>query len=319
MRRPNRQVGYLSRIFLFTVHCSLFTLLSCSFEITASRYALVYGAADYPGTVNDLGVTDDDARDMAAALDEAGWVVYRTREPTMDKQDILDDIAELAAAVDTNSSVLVYFSGHGTIYSGESSILPTDSVVYSGPPDILANYSLDVDLLISPSTLLSALDALPCRNRILILDTCYSGGFVTDTGTLDAAPQNYGVYDDGTGGSALLAALGSYSELLAAAFESYDPYTPMVVTAAGSEELSYESGAYGNGVFTYYFLKAASAGDLDGNGYVTLQEAYRYARAGVDKYWNEFVWDDEYFYNDTGMYADYLPRISGNARDVVIF
>ncbi len=310
MTRPHRPGRRLFRILLFTVYCPLSTLFSCSLEITATRYALVYGAADYPGTAQDLSYTDADASDMRDALTTAGWEV-RSAIPdgTVTKSQILTDIASLIGEVDPDSSVLVYFSGHGTIYNGEAAISPTDSVVYSGPPDILANYSIDTDLLISPSTQLSALDALPCRNRILILDTCYSGGFVTDTGTLDAAPQNFGVYDDGTDGSAILAALGSYSDLLASAFDSYDPATPMVVTAAGSEELSYESGTYGNGVFTYFFLEAASRGDLDGNGFVTLQEAYRYARAGVEKYWNSVYIGS----------ADFLPRISGNARDVVIF
>ena len=89
------------------------------------------------------------------------------------------------------------------------------------------------------------------------------------------------------------------------------------MTAAGSEELSYESGTYGNGVFTYFFLEAASKGDLDGNGFVTLQEAYRYARERVDAHWNSLYY--MYYESETTIYADYLPRISGNARDVVIF
>ncbi len=302
MRRPKRPGRSLSRLLLFTVSCSLFTLISCSFEITATRYALVYGAADYPGVVNDLDGPDDDAQDMASALAEAGWIVVEMIQPTMDKATIQADIAALMGTVDPDSSVLVYFSGHGAAdLSGTTYIIPTDE-----DP-------------ISSTELLSWLDALPCRNRILILDTCYSGGFVTDTGTLDTSPQTYGVYDEGTGGSALLAALGSYSELLASAFQSYDPYTPFVVTAAGSEELSWESsfGGEENGVFTRYFVQAASSGDLDGNGVVTLQEAYRYAAEKVEAVWNSAYFN--YYESSTGTYADFLPRISGNARDVVIF
>lgn len=304
MTRPKRLRRRLFQILLFTVYCPLSTLLSCSFEITASRYALVYGAQDYdarpPSTTSDLAYTDDDARDFGSALSAVGWIVTIT-QPEISKQKILDDIAKLIDKVHGDSTVLVFFSGHGTIYNGNPYILPTDAVTSTGTA-VPANF-------LSPSELQAALDALPCRNRILILDTCYSGGFVTDTGTLDAAPQDFGIYDDGTDGSALLAAMGSYSDLLAAAFDSYDPATPMVVTAAGSEELSYESATYGNGVFTHFFLEAASRGDLDGDGFVTLQEAYRYARAGVEKYWNSVYIGS----------ADFLPRISGNARDVVIF
>ncbi|HSV57119.1 MAG TPA: caspase family protein [Magnetospirillaceae bacterium] len=291
MRRPNRQLRYLYRFFRSTVYCLLFTLLSCSFEIAVTRYALVYGASNYD-TADDLNYTDDDAREIADTLDAAGWVVYRIWEPTMTRQDIFNDISELAGRVNHDSSVLVYFAGHGSVdIHGTTYIIPTDENPISSPE------------------LLSWLDTLPCRNRILILDTCYSGGFVTDTGTLDAAPQDYGISDDGTGGSALLAALGSYSKLLASAFQSYDPRTPIVVTAAGSEELSWESSVYTNGVFTYFFLQSATKGDLDGNGLVTIQEAFRSAREGVERYWNSM---------NAGS-ADFLPRISGNARDVVIF
>ena len=306
MRRPKRPGRRLTRFLLFTICCPLFTLASCSFEITAARYALVYGAADYPGTANDLGYPDNDAQDMTAALSAGGWTIHAASYPAATRLQIAGDIADLAMLVDPDSTVLVYFSGHGSAdVSGTTYIIPTDE-----DP-------------ISPSELLSWLDALPCRNKILILDTCYSGGFVTDTGTLDSAPQNYGVYDDGTGGYPLLAALGSYSELLAYAFQSYDPATPMVVTAAGSQELSYESGTYGNGVFTYFFLEAAASGDLDGNGFVTLQEAYRYARAGVERYWNDVYYNYYSIDPDTMKRIspnwDFLPRISGNARDVVVF
>ena len=305
MTRPNQPGKRLFQILLFTVTCPLFTLSSCSFEITASRYALVYGAANYPGTANDLAYPDNDAQDMAAALSAAGWVIRETTQPTVDKAVIQADIAALVGVVDSDSSVLVYFSGHGDADVFGTYIIPTD------------------ENQISASELLSWLDALPCRNRILILDTCYSRGFVTDTGTLDAAPQDFGIYDDGTDGSAVLAALSSYSDLLAAAFQSYDPRTPMTVTAAGSEELSYETSSYGHGVFTYFFLEAASKGDLDGNGFVTLQEAYRYARAGVERYWNDVYYSYYSIDPDTEKRIspnwDFLPRISGNARDIVIF
>ncbi len=295
-------------------------LASCSAEITATRYALVYGAADYdeianPDDTNDLRFTGGDAQAISAELSAAGWSVTVTRQPTVDKQQILDDIAALVPLVQGDSSVLVYFSGHGAAYSGMAYIAPTDAINDAGDP-VEGN-------LISSSELLAALDALPCRNRVAVLDTCYSGGFVlaTDTGTLDGAPQNFGEYDDGTEKLALFAALGSYGRLLAAAFESYDPRTPIVVTAAGAEELSYESSSYGHGVFTYHFLEAAYEGDTDGNGHVTIQEAYRYARKKVEDTWNDLYY---YYYAVDGegnviSYVDYLPRISGNARDVVIF
>ena len=303
MRRCARRATPL----LLPVACLLWAVFSsCSVEITAARYALVYGAADYEDpAIKDLSFPDDDARDMATALQAAGWTVAASEQDgTVTRDQVLDGIAALGGTVDPDSSVLVYFSGHGTVDGdGNACIVPTDE-----------NY-------ISAPELLSALVALPCRNRVLILDTCYSGGFVTatDTGTVDSAPQNYGVYDDGTETLALFAALGSYASLLGDAFDTSYASRPIVVTAAGAQELSYET--EGNGLFTKYFLLAVSEGDTDGNGYVTIQEAYRYAQKMVGKYWN----DKYYSYYSVGEdgtvypFLDFLPRISGNARDIVIF
>lgn len=305
---------------LLPVVCLLWAVFtSCSVEITAARYALVYGAADYAGAGNDLGSPDDDARDMASALQAAGWTVAASElDGTVTRDQVLDGIAALGGTVDPDSSVLVYFSGHGTVDAdGNACIVPTDENHISAPE------------------LLSALDALPCRNRVVILDTCYSGGFVsaTDTGTLDSAPQNYGEgeYDDGTGTLPLFAALRNYASLLGDAFDTSYASRPIVVTAAGAQEFSWESLttkvldpdyplSEGNGVFTYYFLQAASYGDSNGDGHVTIQEAYRYARNMFDKYWNAYIQDPDFYdayYPD--YYDDFLPRISGNARDIVIF
>ena len=143
------------------------------------------------------------------------------------KAQILADIAALALpdVVDSDSSVLVFFSGHGAVdVDGITKIIPTRMRFRSRRPNSALNWT-PFPAATASSSWTPATRAASSRTRE----------------PWTRRPRTTGVYDDGTGGSALLAALGSYSELLAAAFESYDPYTPMVVTAAGSEELSWES------------------------------------------------------------------------------
>ncbi|HOX11904.1 MAG TPA: caspase family protein [Spirochaetia bacterium] len=308
MTRPKRSGKRLFQILLFTLTCPLFTLSSCSFEITATRYALVYGAQNYDNAT-DLNYTDDDAIFMKAALEAAGWSVIVIREPKVTRDQFLQDIMDLAnnPDVQSDSSILVYFSGHGTFDSdGNTYICPTDTT-FDGEGE--TEYSS----CISSGEILSALQAFSCRNKVAILDTCYSGGLVsvTNTGTTDAADPDY---TNGSSTSTLLATLKNYSTLFGDAFRTGSVSDPIVVTAAGSQEESLELSTYGHGVFTYFFLQAAEKGDLNGDGHVTIQEAFSYAKGKVETNFNTL---GEIYPTYSG--SEFLPRISGNARDIVIF
>jgi len=308
MTRPKRLRRRLFQILLFTVYCPLSTLLSCSFEITASRYALVYGAQNYDNAT-DLDYTDDDAISMKAALEAAGWSVVVIREPKVTRDQFLQDILDLAnnPDVESDSSILVYFSGHGTFDSdGNTYICPTDTT-FDGEGN--TEYSS----CISSGEILTALQAFSCRNKVVILDTCYSGGLVsaTEIGTIDAADPDF---TNGSSTSTLLATLENYSILLGDAFSTGSASDPIVVTAAGSQEESLELSMYGHGVFTYFFLQAAEKGDLNSDGHVTIQEAFSYAKGRVETNFNTLGEIDPAFSG-----SEFLPRISGNARDVVIF
>ena len=56
----------------------------------------------------------------------------------------------------------------------------------------------------------------------------------------------------------------------------------VALQAAQANEYSYEDSNLGHGLFTYFLLEAfRGAGDEDGDGVVTVQEAFRYARREV--------------------------------------
>jgi uncharacterized caspase-like protein len=311
----------------------------------SNRYALVIGVQDYPDApyVNssDLSYPDDDASEMATLLAAQGWTVEKKLISTSDGTIATDgsptyaNIESAIAALSTDSSatILVYYSGHGSLDGDTAYIIPYDGLKTTVTPYIYngqTHYYQDDDLTkwITPATLTSWMAAVPAKNRLLILDSCYSGAFATSDAAVDTAPADYSQSNQTTSDTSLIAAaLSKLNTMLAANVMNFGSKEVQVLSAAGSNESSYDGtdGTNGtidmkNGVFTYYLLMAGETnsstglakGDADGDGAVTVDEAYVYAKAQIKANWNSnysyIVWGE-----------DFLPHISGGTRDVVLY
>jgi hypothetical protein len=58
----------------------------------------------------------------------------------------------------------------------------------------------------------------------------------------------------------------------------------IILSAAGANQVAQEDTKLGHGVFTYHLIKALKgAGDKDGDGYVSVDEAYAYVSKAVPK------------------------------------
>jgi uncharacterized caspase-like protein len=55
----------------------------------------------------------------------------------------------------------------------------------------------------------------------------------------------------------------------------------VIITASEANEVSLERDDLGHGVFSYYLLEAFRHGDIDGNGLITTNEAFRYVSEKV--------------------------------------
>jgi uncharacterized caspase-like protein len=289
---------------------AILALSSCAqgaSSITATRYALVYGIENYPGAANDLTYPKDDADAMASLLASDGWKENKATDGEVTKAKIQADIASIAAVASADSTVLLYYSGHGYSSGSASYIVPYDSI---SEASLLVSSNM-----ISAPELYSMLKALPTDKVIVILDCCYSGGFVDANDAIDAAPDDYlslkGYY-------AFNAALSNFGKLLAANAAASGAKAPVAISAAGSQDLSYDGDErLGQGVFTYYLLQSAAKGDSDGDGVVTTTEAYAYATEYV-KAWDQKMVEQGYFsYMDDD--DPFLPHISGGTRDFVLF
>lgn len=302
--------------------CSNITASSAA----ANRYAIVIGVSTYntyspEGTYPNLSYPDNDAEDLATLLASKGWTVkYSLVDSAATYSTIKADIASLKGIVDSSSTVLVYYSGHGiTNTSGEACIIPADAVTATSSAD----YSFNEAKFIPASTMSNWLGALSCKNKTLILDSCYSGGFVDAGSSTDAIPSSYGTYEGGTEASLLAAALGNFGTLLQNSISNGGDPDVLTITAAGSNEYSWDDGSHKHGAFTYYLLQAATSGDSDGDGYVTASEAYAYAKAKIKSVWDaEYLtnlpyWKQYYYYY--GYVPDFMPHISGGTGDLVLY
>lgn len=304
-----------------------FALQACSMpSAPTDRYAIVIGIKDYPGNLNDLYYTVNDANSMASYLTQSGWTVTNTlTDSAATRSAIQSAIAALLSRVSSNSSILVYYSGHGSIsYDNTTAyMIPWDGLTSSN--------GFDVGRWITPADIDGWMTSVPCTNRILILDSCYSGGFVDDSISSDAAPANYGPNDGGITAGTLSVAFSEASGLLANAFSAMSDPAILTISAAGAQELSYDDGGTLHGAFTYWLLKAFtdSAADSDGNRLVTATEAYAYAKNELLANWDAINYDvpnASYPYTPvvdptTGkvIMADFLPRISGGSGDIVLY
>jgi uncharacterized caspase-like protein len=242
---------------------------------------------------------------MATTLSNQGWTVTEKTDSDATYENISAGIGGLSA-ISSDSTVLLYYSGHGTYNGNTVYILPYNSIVASNVGSSYETASLDYSKTISPSTLSTLLASLPTKNVIIIFDSCYSGGFVDSGSAIDASPSSYASYQ-GQSYSAFSTALANFGSLLASNAQASDAKTPIVLSAAGSQEESVETSAIGHGVFTYYLLQSATKGDSNGDGYVTMTEAYAYTAKYVT------VWDA-----NEGSSA-FLPHLSGGTRDLVLF
>jgi hypothetical protein len=278
--------------------------MSCSqsIEITSDRRALIIGISDYANTITqDLTYPKDDAIDMDNLLIAQGWTTSRMTDAQATRSNIELEMSIFFAGMDKNSTALIFYSGHGTLsndgYDGDPALVPNDFNFNTWTPLITA---ADLSKMIT--------DYIPTKNVIVIADSCYSGGFVSSRDSSDVIPQSYVPYGTNSSVSAL-AALGQFGDLLAANAAEKGILAPIVISAAGSTELSYETDILKNGVFTNYLLEAAINGDTNGDGFVTCTEAYTYAAKAIDDNWNR----------TSGSSAAFYPHISGGLRDLVLF
>ena len=195
------------------------------------RRALIVGIDDYEGAP--LHGCVNDANAVAAALETHGTgspnfqILLMTSPSDEVTRPKLREAVEKLFATECDIALL-YFSGHGFVRSTDGYIVTKDSTKY--------------DEGIAMTEILKIANASPVKNKVIILDCCYSG--------------NMGTPNIGEGGVAQL------SEGLT------------VLTASRGSEVAMEKGS--GGVFTDLVVAALHGGAADLRGHVTPGSIYAY-------------------------------------------
>jgi hypothetical protein len=313
------------------VSCSLFDYSGA----VTKRYALVYGVTTYAaslpaGTYPNLSYPALDAQAVAAMLAAEGYTVKSRwvdasgdlwvdgvnlgavelpanagKKPT--EATLLNDLASLSGSIGPDDEFVFYFSGHGMQNAEETHEF---FVPYGGIVKIGMDYYGDEAASVRDDEMGTYLtDSIHTPRRVVILDTCNSGGFIGNTLEVDTTPAATSAVSKARFSLSTIAkAIRAYASFTTSSSTGISAYEAQVLSAAGSGESSYDDAGHAHGAMTWYLLKTAEYGDLNGDGAVTVLEAFSLVRAGIEENWNI----------DYPAYA-FTPRISGGPVDFVLF
>jgi hypothetical protein len=140
------------------------------------RVALVIGNSNYKNAPQ-LANPDNDAQSMAQFLNSAGFeVISATDLGQNDMLRVVQDFSAKVSARGPNTVAMVYYAGHGVQLAGENYLVPVDAKV-SNQTELVNDSVRLVDVM-------STLETIPSRMRIVILDACRNNPFpnVNDAG-----------------------------------------------------------------------------------------------------------------------------------------
>jgi TIR domain/Caspase domain len=227
-----------------------------------NTHGLVIGIADYAEIRKLPKVRDAD--DLAAALVDPALCGYDPKHLTVlldgdaSREKIRAGFATLKKRCDGDSTVFLYFSGHGgQILEGANKgqyLLPVD-VVYPGEKDLART-------AISGAEFTGALKAIKARRLTVVLDCCHAGG-IGEPRELEAAEHiETGLSD------------GYLNELKSG--------TGRVIISAtrGTDPAHVRDGAR-YGVFTGHFLDGLRGAARGDGGVIRILDLYSYVQAKV--------------------------------------
>ena len=134
-------------------HLLLTWMMLCAITLQAKTYLVCVGIADYPGTENDLRISDNDAKTIAkvfSAAKHATVSVLLNEHAT--QSALLSTMHTLFLNANSEDIVMLYFSGHGT---------PGALVCYDG--------------LLTYQHIFKMLKGCKASRKVIIADACYSG------------------------------------------------------------------------------------------------------------------------------------------------
>lgn len=222
-----------------------------------AAYAVVIGIEQYREKLPSAQYATRDAKTVSEYLtDVLGYpeqnVVLRLNEKAA-KTDLEKYFGVwLKNNVEPNSSVFVYYSGHGVpnVKNGEAYLLP-----YDGDPTYVEATAYPI------KKLYEELNRLPAREVVVMLDSCFSGA-----GGRSVVPK------------------GSKPIGLSIENALLPPGKISVLAASAGNEISMAYEGKNHGLLTYYVLKGLQEGKFqNSDGTLKLKELFEYVKPQVQR------------------------------------
>ena len=161
-------------------------------------------------------------------------------------------------------TLFFFFSGHGVEVNGRSYLLPCD-----------ADTEIIDRTAISLRDINEELSRTKAARQVVILDACHSGGALITTSSFTTKGVNIKISNSSEEPRATKLARFALQTIANAEGR-------IVLSSSKAGEVSYEYPEKGYGVFTYYLVEGLKGkADEDGNGYITVSEAYRFVYNSV--------------------------------------
>ena len=235
-------------------------------------HAIIIGIDKYSNGISPLATAVNDARRLAQILEEQYDynITLLVENATRSRLQALFQ-KELSEQVDPNDRLLIYFAGHGVALDGDNGpegyLIPQDA-------------TLEEESFWPMIELHKALDDLPCRHTLAILDCCFAGAFRWSS-TRDLQPLPPVIYKE------------RYERFLR------DPAWQVITSAAYNQKAldtlsGYVVGTHGvaqeeekpHSPFALSLFEAlhgaADCTPKDGDGIITATELYLYLRDQVE-------------------------------------
>jgi len=222
-----------------------------------NAYAIVIGVEEYRQKLPKADYADHDARIVAEYLTKVMGYPEENIVTLLNDRASFVDFAKyfekwLPNNVEENSTVFVYYSGHGAPNpnTGNAYLVP-----YDGDPSFIeqTGYSL--------KRLYKNLNKLPAKEIIVVLDSCFSGA----------------------GGRSVIAK-GARPLVMNMDKQVFHSDRIAILTASAVNQISSTHEKKGHGLFTYFLLKGLK-GDADTNrdGTINMGELYGYISPNVER------------------------------------
>lgn len=226
-------------------------------------YALVIGISTYKDrAVRNIEQAANDARDIAAVLTSPLLSAYQPEKVKLlvnekaTVENIKDGIKWLKESSDKDATVIFFFSGHG----------------YSLGKKQFGLVAYDFDLMnnsqkIDSEYLNRALNEIPSKKIVVILDCCHAGGIYSPGIT----PKGLKTYEKFSPASAV--------EMLSSGEGT------VAISSCDDNQSSYAFDEQKNSIFTLFLIKALTGeGRVIRNGIITIFEVFNYVSVKVPWY-----------------------------------